>query len=500
MTRNQNRTAVPHLIVELGQAEACTTPARDRPGRSKFSPRWSLLVFLLVCANVANLLLSRVASRQKELSITAVDRRDARAAHSPAADRKPAAVGDGRCGRLLHRALGPGASAGARWHSRPADWRVVAFTAGVTALAGVVFGIAPALRGTRMEVGTALKESSRSVAGANTVLSRGLLVLQVSISLVLLVGAGLFLRTLHNLRSVDIGWNPHNLVFVRVDAEGAGSMTSASSVSSRKAWSRLRAVPGVRHATVSKPTLLSGSVNGTAMYVQGRVYPKARTATWKSATTSIASSSPRTISRRWASRLWPAAVSPIAIDEKAPEVAVINQAAARKFFPNENPIGRKFGHSIDDDPQYRNRRRPAGRSLQRPARAAAGDDVPAASPEQSGGSGLQRPHCRRSVRRDERRAGGDRRRRPQHACRHGGDADVDARAAVRAGESARAGVHPLWRHRVVRRRDRSVRLDVVQRLAAHARDRHPHGNGRRSARRCSAWSCASRCCSSRSAS
>ena len=78
--------------------------------------------------------------------------------------------------------------------SAPADWRIVAFTAGMTVLAGIVFGIAPALRATKMDVGSALKETSRSVAASNTMLSRALLVVQVSISVVLLVGAGLFLH------------------------------------------------------------------------------------------------------------------------------------------------------------------------------------------------------------------------------------------------------------------------------------------------------------------
>ena len=92
----------------------------------------------------------------------------------------------------------------------------------MTMLTGIIFGIAPALRATKMDVGTALKETSRSVAASNTMLSRALLVVQVSISVVLLVGAGLFLRRLNNLRSVDVGFDPQNLVFVRVDAEGGG--------------------------------------------------------------------------------------------------------------------------------------------------------------------------------------------------------------------------------------------------------------------------------------
>src|SRR5439155_18014526 len=86
----------------------------------------------------------------------------------------------------------------------PLDGRVLAFMLGVTALTGLVFGIAPALRATGVNVSTALKEQGRSVVGSRRLLSKVLLVVQVTISLVLLVGAGLFLRTLANLRDVDV--------------------------------------------------------------------------------------------------------------------------------------------------------------------------------------------------------------------------------------------------------------------------------------------------------
>ena len=174
-------------------------------------------------------------------------------------------------------------------------------------------------------------------------LSRALLVLQVSISLVLLIGAGLFLRTFQNLRSVDIGFDPQNLVFVRVDAEGSQYTDEQKLRFLQEGMSRLQAVPGVRAVTVSKPTLLSGSVNGTVMYVHGRSYPGGRdsylaerddinrvvVAPSYFATMGI----PLVTGRGFTER----------DTRKAPEVAIINEAAARKFFPNENPVGRRFG-------------------------------------------------------------------------------------------------------------------------------------------------------------
>ena len=172
----------------------------------------------------------------------------------------------------------------------------------------------------------------------------------MSISLVLLVGAGLFLRTLHNLRSVDIGWNPHNLVFVRVDAEGGQFDDERKFRFFQEGMDRLRALPGVRHATVSKPTLMSGGVSGTAMYVQGRVIQRQGQLRGRARRHQSRRSSPRIISTTMGIPLVAGRGFTDRDHQKAPEVAVINQAAARKFFPNENPIGRKFGFSIDDDP------------------------------------------------------------------------------------------------------------------------------------------------------
>ena len=309
LSRNQGRTAVPQLLVDSASRGTYDADANHMRALSLLSAV-AVLVLVLVCANVANLLLSRAAARQREISVRL-------------------SIGATRW-RLVRQLLteslllaGLGGIAGlalARWGqpllpapvgtSAPADWRIVAFTSGMTMLTGIIFGIAPALRATKMDVGSALKETSRSVAASNTMLSRALLVVQVSISVVLLVGAGLFLQCLNNLRSVDVGFDPQNLVFVRVDAEGGGLSDERKFQYVQDAMIRLQTVSGVKAATVSKPTLLSGSVNGTAMFVQGRDYSGGAPATSRSATRSIVSSWHRTILRRWAFRSLPDADSP----------------------------------------------------------------------------------------------------------------------------------------------------------------------------------------------
>ncbi len=101
------------------------------------------------------------------------------------------------------------------------NWRVLAFTLAISILTGVLFGLAPAWRATRLDLATALKQSRRTT-GAVSRLSKGLVVLQVSLSLLLLVGAGLFIRTLYNLQRVSLGFNQENLLVFRLQPEQSG--------------------------------------------------------------------------------------------------------------------------------------------------------------------------------------------------------------------------------------------------------------------------------------
>jgi predicted permease len=192
-------------------------------------------------------------------------------------------------------------------------------------------------------VNSALKETSRGVVGTRSLLGRALLVAQVAISLVLLVGAGLFLQTLGNLRRVDVGFNPENLLLFRVNP----SLNRYDEPRMRALYvdmiERLQSVPGVRGVAMSQPALLSGNSSSTGMFVQGRPVPQVRPQD-DSFTIKRVVISPgffdvmgipvvrgRALSDRDA--------------ETGPKVAVINEAAVRKFFPNENPMGRHFGTS-----------------------------------------------------------------------------------------------------------------------------------------------------------
>ncbi len=303
------------------------------------------LVLLLVCANVANLLLSRGAARAQEISVRlSMGATRGRLVRQLLTESVLLSAVGGALGVLLAywtQDLLP-----SPFDAGSPDWRVAVFLLATMAATSVVFGIAPAIRATGRNAVEPLRENSRSVAGSSSLLSRSLLVVQVAISLALLVGAGLFLRTLDNLRRVDVGFDPENLVFVRVNPDSRQFDQEYRTRFFQEGMTRLQAVPGVRAATVSVPTLLSGAVNGTVMYVRGRTVPGSKYVSERDdinrvvvapnyfATLGIPLAAGRSFTER--------------DDARAPSVAIINEAAARKFFPNENAVGRRFGHSVDN--------------------------------------------------------------------------------------------------------------------------------------------------------
>jgi predicted permease len=299
------------------------------------------LVLLIVCANVANLLLSRASARQKEISVRlSLGATRLRLIRQLLTESLLLASMGGALGVLVGywgKQLLPGSAP----QMTTLDWRILAFVLVVTGATGIVFGIAPAIRATGMNVSGALKDTSRSVVGSRSILGKSLLILQVAISLVLLVGAGLFLRTLQNLRHVDIGFNPQNLVLFRVNPQLNRYDEARMFTLYRDLVDRLGAVPGVRAVAMSQPALLSGSVNSTGIYVQGRVYPAGRP-----------QGNSNDINRLVISpNFFDVMGIPVVMgrgltdrdNQTAPKVAVLNEAAARKFFPNENPIGQHFG-------------------------------------------------------------------------------------------------------------------------------------------------------------
>src|SRR5262249_34484971 len=339
-SRNRNRTSVPHLLVEPGGRGIYDVNVSDSRAVTILSVV-VVLVLLIVCANVANLLLSRAATRQREISV-----------------RLSLGATRGRLVRqLLTESLLLAAFGGAlgivvgRWGQQllplavgqvaPLDWRVLTFVLGVTMTTGVLFGIAPALRATATSAGAALKESSRSVAGSRTRLSKALLVVQVAVSLVLLVGAGLFLRTLQNLRNVDIGFNARNLVVFQINPALNRYDDARTFALHRDMAARLGAVTGVRSVAMANVRLIASSVNSTCLFRPGRSYAPRHCDSTNRLVISPGFFETMAMSMRGGRALTDRD------DAAAAKAAVINETAARTFFPNENPIGARFGTTVE---------------------------------------------------------------------------------------------------------------------------------------------------------
>jgi predicted permease len=342
MSGNRDRTAVPHLRVDSGARGVYDVNTNELRSLTILMVIVAL-VLLIVCANVANLLLSRATTRQKELSVRlSLGATRWRLVRQLLTESLLLASVGGALGILVGywgKQLLPGTPS----QMTILNWRMLAFIVAITGLTGVLFGIAPALRGTGMHVSSALKETGRSVIGSKSILSKSLLIVQVAISLVLLVGAGLFLRTLHNLRQVDVGFNPENLLLFRVNPSLNRYDEQRMTALYRDMLERLATVPGVRGAAMSNPALLSGSVNGTSIFVQGRVYPQGRPQGDSNSINRLV------ISPNFFEVMGISLVNGRAFNERdtntSPKVVVINEAAARKYFPNEDPVGKRFGSS-----------------------------------------------------------------------------------------------------------------------------------------------------------
>jgi predicted permease len=317
--------------------------------RQSFSePLWILmamvgLVLVIACANVANLLLARGTARQREIAVRM-------------------AVGAGRS-RLIRQLLteslllgGVGGALGvlfAEWACRfllsvvshtqnvlaldvSPDARVFAFTLVVSVGCSVLFGILPALRSTRVALTPALKEGrGTALAHDRSPLGKALIISQVALSLVLLVGAGLFIRSLMNLANVNMGFNGRGVLVLSVDPSATGySDEPRLDAMYREVEQRVDALPGVTASSFSIFNFGPGSWNDS-VWAEG--YPDA----------SERSASYNAIGSGYFAAMGIPLLAGRDIGPNdtasSPRVAVINETMARDFFPGESPVGKRFG-------------------------------------------------------------------------------------------------------------------------------------------------------------
>jgi predicted permease len=306
------------------------------------------LVLLIACANVANLLLSRSTVRHKEISMRM-------------------ALGAGR-GRLIRQMLteslmlaGIGGALGALFavwgvgvlvsrfagHSSPLnvspDLRVLGFTLGVCVLAAIFFGVVPALRATQLDLAPTLKSPSAGQGsdGRGWSLGKGLVSFQAALSLLLLVGAGLLVRTLQNLESAELGFNREHVLLVGIDPRLGGYKPEQLTPLYQRLQDGISVLPGVRSATLATYSPLSGTSSSSDISVQGHTPRKGENTDvninvvgWKYFETI---GTPLLLGREIGSQ----------DTANSQAVAVINNTIARDFFGGQNPIGKRFGFGTD---------------------------------------------------------------------------------------------------------------------------------------------------------
>ena len=307
------------------------------------------LVLLIACANVANLLLARAAARQKEIAVRlALGASRRRLIRQLLTESLLLASLGGALGVLLAFWLKDGLMATSDWGGSwmralepRLDLRVLGFTLGLSLLTGVLFGLAPAWRATKTDLVPALKDSVRgSSAATRSWLSNSLVVAQVAISLLLLVGAGPFLQTLFNLRSVETGFNTRNLLLFSVDPGLIGYKDERLVNLYQQMSERIEAVPGVTSATFSRNALLSYASSSRNFYLpgatagpDGKVKESGEIYVHQVRENFLeAMEVPLMLGRGLSAR----------DDARSPKVAVVNETFAQRHFAGENPIGKRI--------------------------------------------------------------------------------------------------------------------------------------------------------------
>lgn len=304
------------------------------------------LVLLLACLNVANILLARSSVRRKEMAIRA-------------------ALGAGRW-RMIRQILTEtivvsllGGAAGvvlADWASSAIssvpiqsevpvtlnfafDWRVFFFALAAAILGGLATGLWPALRAGRTNLGIVLHEGGRSDAAnaGRSGMRNGLVAVQVAGALMLLIAAGFFVRTLQRLENSYMGFDPKNVVNVSMDPSEIGYSESQSKAFYRELKDRVAALPGVQSVSLAFSVPMGTMSDADTAYIENHPVP-------------VGEQPPVLLDNLVGPNYFATMRTPLAQgraftksdDEKAPLVAIVNQTMARRFWPNESAIGKRF--------------------------------------------------------------------------------------------------------------------------------------------------------------
>ena len=313
------------------------------------------LVLLIACANVANLLLARGAARQKEFAMRlAIGAGRMRLIRQLLTESLLLATLGGVAGvSLAHWAdtlllrMVYGATGSVQLKLEP-DARVLGFTAGVTVFTAILFGLIPSLRITRLDLSPVLKSTTLGVSKdsmqSGLPMGKMLIVAQVAVSLILLVAAGLFVRSLAKLSEVNLGYNRENLLLFRVNAVAGGYKGAATTRLYQELLARISAIPGLRAVTVSHNGLFSHSESGDPIAVED--YTPKPGDEMESRMDHVG---PLYFSTMGIPILMGREIEP-QDNGNGTRAAVINQTFAQRFFPSVNPIGKHIRNTYPGNP------------------------------------------------------------------------------------------------------------------------------------------------------
>jgi predicted permease len=304
------------------------------------------MVLLIACANVGSLLLARATARRAELSLRmALGASRWRIVRQLLTESLLLAVVGGVCGVLL-----------AQWgvtilvnlvaEQTPLDTRpdsaVLAFTAGVSILAGLLFGLVPAVRASKTDLATAMKEKSRTRSRLRRFsLSSAMVVLQVGLSMVLLTGAGLFARSLLNLQNENVGFDRSNMLLVGIDPRLAGYKPAGLPALYQQVLERIGNLPNVRSVSLATYSPMSGSHRQSSFNLPGYTPQPDEDLVVED----------MLVGPKYAETLGIPLLRGrdlgIRDNVSAPRVALVNETFANRYFKDQNPVGRNF--TFDDE-------------------------------------------------------------------------------------------------------------------------------------------------------
>jgi putative ABC transport system permease protein len=312
-------------------------------------------VLLIACANIANLMLARATKRSKEIAIrAALGAGRGRVIRQLLTESVLLAVAGGALG-LIFSALGMRALLRLSPEDVPRlaqsglDWHVLVFTLLVAVVTGLVFGLVPAMHASRTNLSGSLQERSQDSGGGQHRLRAALVVAETAMGLILLIGAGLLIRSFYGLLHANPGFDPHHVLTLRVDLPDSRYSEEKQMAFYHDLLESLQGLPGIVSVGGIFPLPLTRSDINTTFAIEGHPVPEAEEP----------SAGLRVISPSYFQTMKIPLIRGRAFDardsEKAPPVVIINEELARRYFPHEDPVGKRIrpGFSVHGDPLMR---------------------------------------------------------------------------------------------------------------------------------------------------